>query len=738
MLVPTLPKTITEPQGRSTRMATPTSHPNPQNPQKQPVTSHLTPVSAGSPPAPSSSHSRSVTSPAYTALKAPARQLHHRNGSSQVPGSTPRAGPGTPRPGTTSSTDSPVATAAAAMLMDNQYGFMNGAGLGLGFTPRGTGFTPVAMQITGSSGGINSILAAQDQEEERKRRIETIAATIAVRWGFVSQEGVERCAKRLGLDALWEDDMGNEKRMLTIAGTGVLLEVEFEAEEVVGCVLSFPGSGEGVGERAAAGAEVLKKDLKGEGYVRLEAFVQNMESLGRMDRLGGEKVSCFDATDGLFRSLERLWRWEREREKQSGNNVSEGDAMCRRSGRPKMHTRGRVGLALQYWMERRLVLEEEQKVDEMDVDNKEDGEVENELEIWSAIVECEASSAELYPSIRISDAWVSEAVEKPASTATNSIPGNDSIIEWQDPPPMRPSQDEQENRAAAVAEPSILQQPKQPDVRFLARFEPPVVVPLQTALHIHNSVGFAIPQEMILSTTYESLLFADVDIQNPPTQPRTMERTVMSYDSACPTPTSHVHRYTLFTQQDDWARAITHLPFSHPRQIIAVLPTLRQWAMTGSILRRAFGPDKAPLEASTSSSSSQDQAPLPPPEPIPTFQTLEDELAAFMASPLPNAPKPPSDKQREIQVTFKTNPSFPQFEIGFPNPRHGGKPAGLNFMVGLNGVLGGVDVHDGRPGWGDESNAEVDGERVRLREKVRRVLELGESVGVAVEWITRV
>lgn len=619
------------------------------------------------------------------------------------------------------------------MLMDPQYGFTNGAGLGLGFTPRGTGFTPVAMQMTGSSGGINGILAAQDQEEERKRRIETIAAVVAGRWGFVSQEGVERCAKRLGLDALWEDGMGEGKRMLTIAGTAMLLEVEFEAEEVMGCVLSFPGSGEDVGGRAAGGAEVLRRDLKGEGYVRLDGFVENMEILGRMDRLGGEKISCFDATDGVFRSLERLWGWEIEREKQQGKEVVEDEVMCRRSGRPRMHTRGRVGLTLQYWMERRLVLGDQKEADEMDIDDTEASDVDDDADIWSAIIECEASSAELYPAIRVSDSWVSEDVGRPAPGETNDIPGDDSTIDWQDPSPTLLTPEEQGERAATVTETNLLQQPKHPDVRFFAKFDPPVVVPLQTALQIHNSVGSAIPQEMILSTTYESLLFAGSDAQNPPVGPRSVDKTVTSYESATDTSTSHVHRYTLFPQQQDWARAITHLPFSHPRQIIALLPTLRQWALTGSVLRRAFDPDNEPPPPEA---NGQSDPPNQPSEPT-IFQTLDDELAAFMSSPPPNAPKPASDKVREVQITFKATP-VPQFQVNFPNPRHGGKLAGLNFMVGINGIVGGVDVHDGSPDWGGNGDGNEKGrDIVRAREKVAKVLEVGESIGVAVEWMTR-
>lgn len=617
--------------------------------------------------------------------------------------------------------------------MDPQYGFTNGAGLGLGFTPRGTGFTPVAMQMTGSSGGINGILAAHDQEEERKRRIEAIAAMVAARWGFVSQEGVERCAKRLGLDALWEDGMGDGKRMLTIAGTAILLEVEFEAEEVMGCVLSFPGSGEEVGGRAAGGAEVLRRDLRGEGYVRLEGFVENMEILGRMDRLGGEKISCFAATDGMFRSLENLWRWELEREKQQGKEVMEEEVMCRHSGRPRMHTRGRVGLALQYWMERRLVHGKEKETDGMDIDDEAAGEVDDEADIWSAVIECEASSAELYPSIRVSDAWVSQAVGKPAPALPNDIPGNDSSIDWQDPPPTLLPSEEPADSAITVTDSNPLQQPKPPDVRFVAKFEPPVILPLQTALQVHNSVGSPISQDMILSTTYESLLLAGNQVPIPQPEPRTVEKTITTYDST-DTPTSHVHRYTLFPQQQDWARAITHLPFSHPRQIIAVLPILRQWALTGTILRRAFDPDKDPTSPREDATNAHPSSEEHPPVPTETFQTIEAELAAFMASPLPNAPKPPSDKTRDVQVTFKATP-VPLFQISFPNAKYGDKLAGLNFMIGLNGVVANVDVHTGSPEWGVGNEREK--EVVRMREVLGRVLEVGESIGVAVEWVGR-
>ena len=61
-------------------------------------------------------------------------------------------------------------------------------------------------------------------DEERKRRIETILALLRHRPGRVSEEGLERLAKRCELECLWEDGPA-ELRTLTMAGSGVLLEV---------------------------------------------------------------------------------------------------------------------------------------------------------------------------------------------------------------------------------------------------------------------------------------------------------------------------------------------------------------------------------------------------------------------------------------------------------------------------------------------------------------------------------
>ncbi|MCJ1450883.1 hypothetical protein MMC28_001217 [Mycoblastus sanguinarius] len=723
-------------------MATPTSHPHQQ---KQLAASHLTPASASSPPALPSSASatnRSVPSPAYSAsLKASHRPLHHRNGSAQLPaGSTPRTGGATPRPGTTSNMDSPTARAAAAMLMGT-----GGFGYGTGLTPRGTGLTPLPTGLTGAVGSVSGAAIAQHQEEERKRKVEVIVGMLAGKWGFVSQEGVERCATRLGLECLWEEGMGDErKRTLAVAGNGVLVEIEFGGEEVRGVVLSFPGSKDSIGARAWEGSQVLKRNLKGqgEGYVALDHFAGNLERLGRMDRLGGEEISCFDAVDGICKSLEKVFAWEIKKEKRQKQGLVEEEVICRYSGRPRMHTQGRVGLALQYWMERRLLLEQKKTDDEMDVDKTTMGDFEDDaaLDIWSAIVECEASSAELYTSIRVSDTWVSEAVKKPTQPETNDFHSDESTIDWQEPPSPGTSLDAQAD-GAMNNNANLLQQPKALNVCFVAKFEPPIVVPFQMALQIHQSVSSSIPQEVMLST-YDVLLFADIDAKDPPlSSPRSVEKTVKSHNPTADTPTYHKHRYALFTQPQDYARAITRLPFSHPRQIIAILPVLRQWALTSTLLRRLFATahaDEEPHSPELSGNAPQYCVQA-------SFQSIDDELAAFLAEPLPNSTAASPSNFRNVDINLSIAP-FPRFNLHFPNPRYGGKLASVGFTVGLNGVFEGVDVDDGGPASvGNGISADVHGEveeekrteRVRMREKVKKVLEIAEDIGFLVEWMVK-
>lgn len=69
-------------------------------------------------------------------------------------------------------------------------------------------------------------------DEERKRRIESILGLLRNRPGRVSEEGLERLAKRTELECLWEDGPHGE-RTLSMAGSGLLLEVSLSVQLVM-------------------------------------------------------------------------------------------------------------------------------------------------------------------------------------------------------------------------------------------------------------------------------------------------------------------------------------------------------------------------------------------------------------------------------------------------------------------------------------------------------------------------
>ncbi|KAL9111599.1 MAG: hypothetical protein Q9187_007908, partial [Circinaria calcarea] len=620
----------------STPSSTPHSHPAPPHskPTPRPTNQGLTPnsVSASSPPA---SGPRSVPSPAY--LNAPSTSTASRGGKS------PYKAPATGTPGLTGLAGTPVGLPTSSPVAGGVLGDGRGRGgrsgtgseLGLGGgTPgvSGLGGLGIASLGDGLGGGqmghgrgvagvaglglldATSLggLGIRDNEQERQRRLAGIVNLLGTKWGRVSQEGVERCARRLGLERLWEYGgsyavSGEKSGTLSIAGDGLLVEVEFVGEAVKGVVLSLPGSGEGVARSTGGGAEILRKDLSGEGklgYTYLDAFAENLAGLARLDQLGKEGVSCFDAIEGVYGSLCRLYEWEMEKTRQDEMERERivREVQCKQSGRPRMHADGKIGLRLDYWMERRLIPSRKRKADEMEIDEptkQDDIEPDEKSRVWSALIDCEASPAALYPSIRVSDAWVSQSVGKTMSIDEELFASNDRLIDWLDPPPTFVNQQDPQGDAMNIDSATLLPT-RLPNIRFAARLHPPVIVPLQTAIQIYSSVGAPLMQDSIQSTTYTSLLFPTANSSQPPPGPTTpysanstlhFSKIIHSFSAEDSTPIPHHHDYTLFTPHHDWARTISEIPFEHPRQLTLLLPILRQWALLGSILQRTFSPN---------------------------------------------------------------------------------------------------------------------------------------------------
>ncbi|KAI4130484.1 MAG: hypothetical protein LQ338_001715 [Usnochroma carphineum] len=640
------------------------------------------------------------------------------------------------------------------------------AGMG---TPGGEGVSPLPSHLggagegAGSSMGNGSILGKQrvrDQEEERKMRLETIVRLLGERWGYVSREGVERCARRVGLECLWEDEVpGAEGRTLSIAGNSVLVDVLFlgKGDEVGSVHLGFPEREDGEWSRSAGeGAEVLKRDLKGEegrwGYVGLEPFVGNLERLARLDRLGIGSVNCFDAVEGVGGALRKVWELEikkrREEKREARDEEIEVDVMCKDSGKPTMHIGGRLGLALQYWTEGRYLGGRKRKADEMDSDDflGKDVPIE-EPTTWSATIECEASSADLYPSIRISSDWVRQATDNPTTDQQQQQDpfrtDNDSPYTWQDPPLTFISSEPSASDAMNLdtdGDP-LLPQPKAPDVRFVARLNPPVLVPLQTALNIYESVGAPLPQESIHSTTFDSLLFNRNSDRTPFPPSSSTERAVV-VERELYTPRENgsgerkrkKHQYTLFTDPPHqvYARYIEDIPFSHPRQLVALLPTLRQWAYVGSMLRRCFVAPASDSSVVDSPTTNDDIDAEEEDDRFGPEVETEEGLADFLNGNNTTSSSSTTTRARAVDISLALcGTAAPRVGVTF---LRGEGIADVGFCVGENAVVGSVEVRLGDGGDSEESGRDEEREK-RRREKVKRVVEVGEDLGVLVEWM---
>ncbi|KAK3060664.1 hypothetical protein LTS18_008032 [Coniosporium uncinatum] len=337
----------------------------------------------------------------------------------------------------------------------------------------------------------------------------------------------------------------------------------------------------------------------------LDKFAANLERLARLDKLEGASFNCFEALAGVYASLERLYNHEMKTAmtlfKTEGK--AETEVMCKKSGKPRWNAGNTVGLGIDYWTDRRFsqrqTVKTEMKGDAMDVDSATRTGEDGPQETYFLSIECESHPAQLYRSARITNDWLLEQIEKvPPDDPTGVLTELLESLDWLEPPPtyLKPSEDDNKQDAMAV---DVM--PRLPNVRFVAKMKPPIVLPQHLAMQVLGMFDHT-PAETIKEQKFEDLVLYG---KNAPLTPRYTlaspalkalqgERTVSTPGG------DRKHENLLRVPRPDYGVLLEELPFEHPKQLISLLPTLRQYAYVNSLIRDTF---QATLKAPTNSIS---------------------------------------------------------------------------------------------------------------------------------------
>jgi hypothetical protein len=611
--------------------------------------------------------------------------------------------------------DSPSTAAALGAL---------GPGMGIGI---GDLALDAAGGLVLAPGGLGAG-TGRGEEDERRKRLQQVIDILKVNKGRVSEEGVERLAKRVGLDYVWEDQMGSGGtiRTLFIAGTGLSLEVDFANNAVGKVSLSYPESPDIVTKHSSKAAEILLRDLQlgpGESPLTkmLDKFAVNLERLASLDKLSVmPTLNCHEAIAGIYESLKRLHEWELSRLKEEDDMKEKSAeyitraALCSKSGRPLMNARQNIGLSLDYWQERHVSSKGSMAKAKLH-------DVTEEPKTWSLIVECAPSSSLVYASIRVTDKWISSDIQKANPTTDDLIMGTSGpILDWQEPenillPSIEPKCD---GAMEGIEQDLNASNSKFPDVMFLAKFDPPLIVPYAVENLIYSSTGATMDSYNV--PTLDSLLFPPkADEKNEPDATyRRLRRqlSVMTVDEGGQK-VPKIHKNTLTFQKLEYGRTMTELPFSHPQQLVELLPMLRQYARISSLLDKSFGTytDEITLD--------EDESDLQ--------RTVRDEYEAFLSEALSDDTTPPHFDKLPVDVTVYTQP-HPTLRLTFPFRR---RTADICFEICMNGTLAVafenvLDDFDA-----DETSAGKG--RQLLSADLGRMLEISEDLGLFAEFVRR-
>lgn len=521
-------------------------------------------------------------------------------------------------------------------------------------------------------------------------------------------------------------------RTLAIAGSAIALDIVLDNNIVQSTSLTYHGNASSVSRHMNAASRILLQDLQllpnqSPLTKSLASFASNFERLAVLDKLSiSPELDCHEALAGVYGSLERLHEWDLSKLRQDPAMATKPDdylsavAMCARHGVPVMHARGKVGLALQYWKELRFVPPPSDALAAF---------AQKHEKVWSMFVGCAPIENVGLPPVRVSDNWISKNVVKDdASVGPGSI-----ALDWQEPENVSlPQSDDNKDAGMDLLQPD-LSTTRVPRVMFTVAFDPPVVLPQNdwSRLYMYANVN---PPNIDMGhrgspPTYDSLLFPiPSGVRVDPSEPRIISRRrqvrVYTQDGK---PVINRHLNTLFIYKPIYSQVVSDMAFSHPRQLVDMLPLLRQYAFLSTLLENSFGSETlgCPSTAQTKEPS-QDAR---PPNPELQTTTTKDQLARFMGTEESGKQAETSPEQKtSMDVILWVHP-LPHLQIVFPM---GDTTANITLKILEGGI---VEVVDDNICAQDADGSKKGKTRAIGKENLGRALEHMEDLCKWVEWI---
>lgn len=259
--------------------------------------------------------------------------------------------------------------------------------------------------------------------------------------------------------------------------------------------------------------------------------------------------------------------------------------------------------------------------------------------------------------------------------------------------------------------------------RFEVLLDPPIILPFVLAVHILTILGAPVGPRSDLAVALNITLVCQKSVSTPGQDRRT-------------------HHYRLSAPNDDPVYRLSAFSCVHPQQIVNLLPSLRQWAMVGKLLKSALtvlegemidrpedeidDPNFEKVEFHMDDSDDESD---------PVYDSIEDEMAAVQVI----QDKAILVSALEIDISLTLSSALPTFSLRLFVASEG--TLTLKFSVAPDGRLEKItyaveDNDDPFAGFRlQPKTAMTPQQHETLSTKIGKILQMSLSIPVLVEWV---